>query len=391
MPLGPDELRARRLAYHHRLRGLQLREGFSYDDDGEFVSRPYWPTEPRNRVRPHLWRWSEVRAAVEEAGEMVALGRGARAYDRRVLALTNPGLEGEFALTGTHFGDIQLIRPGEGAPCHRHTPCATRFFFEGQGGWTNVGGEKVHVAPGDIVFTGQFPWHDHGNEGPDDLLFLDVLDIPILLHLAASHWEFDYAPVTGSVDNVHQPATVTDQPIEPFLERDLEPRFATAWRRKPEDFAHFPYRRVRRSLEAHRHEVGSPWDGVLLEATSLRGGPAGPTMSIYSQLLRPGERTLCHRHTSSTIYVGVEGEGICLIDGVEHRWGPRDIFVVPSWAWHEHHNPTGQDAVLHSLSDAALVSRLRLWREQRRREDGQIEDSSWTDLPYGDRGAGRLW
>ncbi|MBM3465983.1 MAG: cupin domain-containing protein, partial [Armatimonadetes bacterium] len=193
-----------RAAYSARLRAAHLKEGYSYDDDGKFQTRPYWPLEPVNRVKPHLWKWSEVRALVQGAGELVGLGRGSVSYDRRVLALTNPGLDGEYSLSGTLFGDIQLIQPGEGAPCHRHTPCAARFIFEGQG-WTTVEGERTSLAPGDVVFTGQFTWHDHGNAGDTDLMFLDVLDIPLLQYLAASVWEFDYERVTGSAENRHHP------------------------------------------------------------------------------------------------------------------------------------------------------------------------------------------
>ena len=42
-------------------------------------------------------------------------------------------------------------------------------------------------------------------------------------------------------------------------------------------------------------------------------------------------------------------------------WGPRDVFVVPSWMRH-HHEPD-EDAVLFSASDRGVQEKLGLWRE----------------------------
>jgi gentisate 1,2-dioxygenase len=363
-----------RQAFHQRLRALHLAEGYSYDED-KFQTRPYWPLQPVNDVRPHLWRWSDIRAAVVDSGRLVGLGHGNHSYDRRVIALTNPGLGGAYSLSGSLFGDIQLIRPGEGAPCHRHTPCAARFIFEGEGGWTCVEGEKTRMRPGDVIFTGQFTWHDHGNEGPDELLFLDVLDIPITQYLAVSQWEFDYERVTGSVENRHQPVRA-----ENVSDVGNAVRFAPSWKRDPASLGVHRWSEVENTLDRLRGEAGSPHDGIRIEFTNIRtGGAVGPTMSIYTQLLRPREKTLSHRHTSSTIYVGVKGRGRTTIDGVEYDWGPRDIFVVPSWSWHSHESLGDEDAVVHSISDATLVAKMGLFREQRRLLDGTVEDSGWLD------------
>jgi gentisate 1,2-dioxygenase len=374
-----DETQRLRAEYHERLRKAHLREGFSYLDDEAFVTRPYWPEEPKNRIEPHLWKWPQVRTLTEEAGRMIGLGRGAETYDRRVLALTNPGTRDEFTLSGTLFGDIQLIKPGEAAPCHRHTPCATRFILSGQGGWTTVAHERVHVSPGDIVYTGQFPWHDHGNSGTDDFLFLDVLDIPLQYFTATSAWEFDYVPITGSRENVNQPAHATDIKAEPFLRADLKPRFIPSWRRKPDDFAHLPWARARSSLLELAGEKGSPTDGIRLELTSTAGGPVGRTVSVYTQMLRRGERTTEHRHTAATIYVCIEGRGRVLIEGRPFDFEPNDIFVIPSWHWHRFESVSNDPCFVHSINDASLICKMNLYREQRRAVDGSVLDSGWCD------------
>src|SRR5204863_3849235 len=85
-------------------------------------------------------------------------------------------------------------------------------------------------------------------------------------------------------------------------------------------------------------------DGILLEyAHPLTGGPTMPTIGCWVQMLPPGESTKPHRHTSSTIYHVVQGEGATYAGtkkgaGKEMPWGPHDCFFVPSWNWHHFEN-----------------------------------------------------
>lgn len=372
------EIHAKREQFHKKLRAKELLEGYSYDDGKDFVTRPYWPLEPKNKMKPHLWRWEEIRPLVSECGDMIGLGHGSAKYDRRVLALSNPGGNGEFTTSGTLFADIQLIRPGEAAPCHRHTPCATRFILEGSGGWTTVSGDRVHVKPGDIVYTGQFPWHDHGNGGKDDFIFLDVLDIPLLFFTGTSAWEFDYEPITGSANNVNQPAKVTNFPNEHYTKSNLRPAFKPQWQRNTLDFAHLSWADAKSALYALEEEDGSLCDGLRLELKNTGGGPVGQTVSVYTQWVRASERTLTHRHTGASIYICQEGRGSVRIENEVFEFGPKDIFVIPSWHWHSFESAQG--CFLHSINDLALIQKMRLYREQRRTAQGEILDSGWTDV-----------
>ncbi len=72
-----------------------------------------------------------------------------------------PGLS---AITPSLYAGLQLILPGEIAPCHRHTQNALRFVMEGSGAFTALDGEKAIMQPFDLVLTPAGQWHDHGNE-----------------------------------------------------------------------------------------------------------------------------------------------------------------------------------------------------------------------------------
>ena len=119
------------------------------------------------------------------------------------------------------------------------------------------------------------------------------------------------------------------------------------------------------ALDRMRGEDGSPYDGVILEYINpLDGGPTLPTMSCRAQMLRPAEKTRAHRTLSSTIYLVIDGEGSSIIDGVRFEWAKGDVFVVPNWHWHEHHNRSARAALLFSVTDQPVMEKLGMFREE---------------------------
>jgi len=130
---------------------------------------------------------------VDGVADRVARPRGRRGRavgeERRALQLFNPGLDGRWATTNTMIAAIQLLLPGEVARAHRHTPTAIRFIMEGSGGYTAVDGERVYMAPGDLVLTPSWAWHDHGNETDKPVVWMDGLDIPLIQSLNAMFFQ----------------------------------------------------------------------------------------------------------------------------------------------------------------------------------------------------------
>ena len=59
----------------------------------------------------------------------------------------------------------------------------------------------------------------------------------------------------------------------------------------------------------------------------------------------------------------IEGKGRSRIGDQILEWGPRDLFVVPSWQWVTHE--ADEDAVLFSFSDRPVQQKLDLFREDR--------------------------
>ena len=104
-----------------------------------------------------------------------------------------------------------------------------------------------------------------------------------------------------------------------------------------------------------------------------------PTMSFHMQLLRKGEATSAHRHTSSTVYCVVEGAGQTTVGEESLSWRRNDVFVVPGWIWHAHIPDAEVDAVLYSVSDEAPMRKLGLYREQAQVAGGEVVELAWPE------------
>jgi gentisate 1,2-dioxygenase len=308
--------------------------------------------EPRPRVLPAIWHYDQIRPYLMQSGGLIT----AQEATRRVLMLMNPGLGGEASITGSLFAGLQLIMPGEVAPTHRHTQSALRFIIEGHGAYTAVDGERTPMEPGDFVITPSWTWHDHGNDTSDPMVWLDGLDVQLVNLLNASFAE-GYPEETQPVSRPEGDALARYG--HNLLPVDWKPAVKTS------PVFNYPYTRSREALAAlAKNGDPDPYHGHKLRYVNpATGESAMPTIGTFLQLLPKGFAGSPYRSTDGTVYVAVEGEGETRIGDTVLRWGPRDIWVVPSWMSHTHH--AASEAVLFSFSDRPVQEKLGLWREAR--------------------------
>jgi gentisate 1,2-dioxygenase len=95
----------------------------------------------------------------------------------------------------------------------------------------------------------------------------------------------------------------------------------------------------------------------------VKGDWAMPSIGTTLQLLPKGFDTQAYRSTDATGFVAVEGRGHSIVAGQRIDWGPRDVFIVPSWHEVTHH--PAEDSVLFGFSDRPIQEKLGLHREQR--------------------------
>jgi len=323
--------------------------------------KPLWeqladlvPRHPKSVALPHRWTYQDVRRYLMRAGDAIT----AEQAERRVLILENPALAGSSAVTPSLYAGLQLILPGEVAPCHRHSQCALRFVLEGEGGYTTVDGEKAVMRPFDLVLTPAGQWHDHGNPTSQPMIWLDGLDIPTVRHFEAGFAE----PFPG---RTHPERAAPGDSIIRYG-NNMRPLRGSASDRRPEQqpLFHYPHAQWRAALEAMASIAPpDPHLGHALEFTNPANGDfVMPTISAHVRLLRPGFATQPRRSTDGTVFVVVEGEGEARIDDQVHNLSARDIFIVPSWStlWLS----ADTKLVLFGFSDKSAQRKLNLYREE---------------------------
>lgn len=308
------------------------------------------PPVPRTPCVPAHWQYVKARTFLMEAGRLIS----AREAERRVLVLENPGLRGASSVTHSLYAGLQLILPGEVAPSHRHTQSALRFIVEGTGAFTAVDGERITMHPGDFVITPSWTYHDHGNPGDLPVVWLDVLDIPLVRFLDAGFAErnaVDVPPVTKA----------TGDSLLRFGENLLPVEFSATAGASP--ILCYPYERSRSALEKlASSQAPNGHHGIKVRYANPGGSYPLPTIAAFLQLLPQGFEGRPYRTTDGTVYSVVEGRGRSRIGEQVIEWEPKDVFVAPSWCQVSHE--AQEQSVLFSCSDRPVQQMLGLWREE---------------------------
>lgn len=345
------------------VRNAQERKDFYAKIDPHNLA-PLWevlkglvPGEPKPKAVPHVWDYQKVKGLVHESGGLLT----AKEAERRVLVLENPALRGQSLITDVLYGGLQIIMPGEVAPAHRHSQSALRFIIEGSGAYTAVHGEKTVMRPGDFVITPAWTWHDHGNDSPDPMVWLDVLDINIvaLFHgQFREEWPDDRFPVSRPEGDALARYGMGLMPIEYKPTSSASPIF------------NYPYERTREALyRMSRAGDPDPHFGYRLRYINpADGGWAMPTIATTMQWLPEGFATQGYQSTDGMGFVCTEGKGETHVTGLDGKtivlpWKAQDVFIVPGWLKYSHH--AADDSVLFGFSDRSAQEKLGLFRDKK--------------------------
>ena len=312
-------------------------------DIGPLNLMPLWerttPMQPGGPCVPELWRYAELRPLLMRASRLITK----KAAERRVLVLENPSLKGTTYVTNSLYAGLQVILPGEVAAAHRHSPSALRFIVEGTGAYTDVGGERIFMEPGDFIVTPNWAWHDHGNTGNEPVVWLDGLDTPFARFFGAQFRE-DYPDgAAPGLPPPELPPVNGGKGASPLLR--------------------YPYDRTRAALDRlARDQPPHPAHGARLRyANAADGKFPFPTMAVFMQLLPPGFAGRSYRGTDGTVFAVAEGEGSVEAGGKKFSFAPHDVFVVPPWC--PYRLAAARETVLFSYSDRAGQEALGFWRE----------------------------
>jgi gentisate 1,2-dioxygenase len=317
---------------------------------------PLWPSlravlppgVPTRRTQPICWPYQELRPLLLRAGELTPMEKA----ERRVLVLANPGhgLENMKASATIYLG-MQLLLPGEWAPAHRHTPNAVRMIVEGEGAYTTVEGEKCLMSRGDLILTPTGLWHEHGHDGDQPVVWLDVLDLPLVYFMETSYvTEGKRQAVTSeAADSAYQCAGVLPAPV---------------FKRSGSAFPmlHYPWVNVRAALLAMASQQSDIEAVQVAYVNPETGADCQKILGYCALMLRPGETLALPARSCAMVFHQIEGGAQVSIEAQSFKLAEADTCCIPGYTAVTLTNASATEpAFVFTADDAPLQKKLGLY------------------------------
>lgn len=301
------------------------------------------PTQPRANTVATMWAYQSIKPLLLQAGELTPIERA----ERRVLVLANPGhgLEKMQASPAIYLG-MQLLLPAEWAPAHKHTPNAVRMIVEGEGAYTNVDGDKCPMSRGDLILTPTGHWHEHGHDGDKPVVWLDVLDLPLVYYMEASYHVNGAQQATAAVrgDKVYKQAGVV--PTHDFVRST-----------KPYPLIRYPWAQVRESLVALGQEASAQESIMVTYVNPETGEDAQNILGFYALMLRPNQSLKLPVRSPASIFHVIEGSVRIAIAQEHFHLQEADTCCAPGYTTVTLENAHSERATFIFIADESPLHR----------------------------------
>ena len=275
------------------------------------------PEKPLPATQATHWPYAAIRPLLIKAGELTPIEKA----ERRVLVLANPGhtLEKMQASAAIYLG-MQLLLPGEWAPSHRHTPNAVRMVVEGEGAWSTVEGEKCPMLRGDLILTPTGLWHEHGHDGTEPVIWLDVLDLPLVYYMEASY-HVDSGRQTPRKDHGERRYARGGIVPTPVFERA----------NKAYPMLRYPWADTKAALESLALDQPDLQAVQVTYVNPETGDHAENILGFYAMMLRPGQTLKLPARSPASVFHVIEGGAVAQIDGQRFTLAEADTCCAPGY------------------------------------------------------------
>lgn len=286
---------------------------------------PLWPSLraalpagiPTRNTKPIHWPYATLRPVLMKAGELTPMEKA----ERRVLVLANPGhgLENMKVSPAMYLG-MQLLLPGECAPSHRHTPNAVRMVVEGDGAYTIVDGEKCPMSRGDLILTPTGLWHEHQHQGDQPVVWLDVLDLPIIYYAETSYG------IEGRSQEVK-----TGRGDQMYAHGGLLPTPAFERSVKAYPMLRYPWVQARAALVALAEDQPSLESVQITYVNPETGKDVQNNLGFYALMLRPNQTLSLPVRSSACVFHVIEGNVDAVIEQSTFTLAEADTCCAPGY------------------------------------------------------------
>ena len=301
------------------------------------------PTKPQPRTRATAWSYQAIKPLLLQAGALTPIEKA----ERRVLVLANPGhgLDKMQASAAMYLG-MQLLLPGEWAPSHRHTPNAVRMIVEGEGAYTTVNGEKCPMRRGDLILTPTGLWHEHGHNGTEPVIWLDVLDLPLVYYMEASYH------VDGERQTVQSGRGDSTYAAGGMVPTKMFERSGKAY-----PMLRYPW------VEARAALVTLAADQPALQAVQLTyvnpetGADAQNILGFYALMLRPGQLLTLPVRSPAMVFHVIEGGAEVTVETQSFTLLEADTCCAPGYSAVSLRNASSDQPAFIFIADESPLHR----------------------------------
>jgi len=282
---------------------------------------------PRTEFRPMHWSYQLGKLALDQAGNWM----DTELAERRNLLLFNPVEDNDYDTVRTLVAAYQMIKPGEYAKPHKHSPNALRFVLEAKpGAFSVVDGVKLPMLAGDILLTPGGSMHSHYNESDACAYWIDILDVP-LIHLLEPMF---FEPSNEAIQTVN---SSPDRHEYWFKEEDLLRNISL---NSPSDPSKSELNSKTQILDSQSH--------IVTQCLSYHHLSSGGILPIPRTTV---SRIFCIAHGSGTVNLG----------GIEVNWKFGDVLALPSW--HEACFNAIDESRIFEVNDLPVLQKLSLFRQ----------------------------
>jgi gentisate 1,2-dioxygenase len=194
------------------------------------------------------------------------------------------------------------------------------MIVEGEGAYTTVDGEKCPMHRGDLILTPTGLWHEHGHDGSEPVVWLDVLDLPVVYYLEASY----------AIEGRRQTVKAERGDVV-YARGGIVPTPVFARSNKAYPLLRYPWAEARAALVA----LGADQPGLATVQVSYvnpeTGGDALNILGFHALMLRPGQALGLPVRSPASVFHLIEGGISAEIDGREFTLAEADTCCAPGY------------------------------------------------------------
>ena len=153
------------------------------------------------------------------------------------------------------------------------------------------------MSRGDLILTPTGLWHEHGHDGKDPVVWLDVLDLPLVYYMEASYH------INGERQTV-----VPGQGDKQYARGGVAPTYVFERSKKAYPMLRYAWTDAKAALESMAADNPAQEAVQVTYINPETGGDAENILGFYALMLRPGQTLRLPARSPAQVFHIIEGQ-----------------------------------------------------------------------------------